>query len=176
MNGTNGYSHQSSWNRILAFIDSCLILIGIFMGGVFRFWAEDFSIFQFQYTFWKITVFISVIQIVFYYFNLYELWTLRARVKMLIRVSGSLGISFFLLAVVYYVIPDLAIGRGILFISLLVIFLLIFLCRLAFGSICRNLIKERILIVGTGELAKGIAKEINENRQDICEIIGFVAE
>jgi len=36
--------------------------------------------------------------------------------------------------------------------------------------------KERILIIGTGELAKSIQKEILENGQDSFEIVGFVDE
>ena len=174
--GMNGYSHRSSLGLILAFIDGFLIFAGVLLGGVFRFWEANSTIIWVGNSIWKIIVFNSVIQIVFYYFDLYELRNFRARVKTSISLLASLGTSFIFLAIIYYFIPDLTIGRGVLAISLILVFLLTFLCRLIFTSVNKNLIRERILIVGTGNLAKKVTKDINENRQDAFEIIGFVGD
>jgi FlaA1/EpsC-like NDP-sugar epimerase len=88
----------------------------------------------------------------------------------------SLGISFLLLPILYYSIPPLAIGRGILGLILIMIFPLAFFWRLILAGICRKIIKERILIVGTGELSQKIVGDIYENGRDSFEIIGFVEE
>jgi FlaA1/EpsC-like NDP-sugar epimerase len=77
----------------------------------------------------------------------------------------------------YYVLPVLTIGRGIFAISLFVILLFSFLWRLLYALMFKALAnKERILIVGTGELAKKIRGEILENGYDGFEIVGFIDE
>lgn len=162
---------------IFAFIDDSLLILGaIFLGEYLRFWGEYAYAVRGGYSLWKIIVLVLLIQIAFYYFDLYEAKVFRARIKMSILLLESLGMAFLLLSLVYYLIPPLAIGRGILAISLIFIGAFAFLWRLLYIRIFGRIIKERILIVGTGELAKKITKEVYENGQDDFEIIGFVAE
>ena len=92
-----------------------------------------------------------------------------------VRLMEAVGISFSLLAIIYYSIPSMSLGRGILIISLIYILFFSFLWRFAYARTGRSFIRERILIIGNGELAARIAKEIYEHGQDACEIIGFVA-
>lgn len=161
---------------IPALVDGITILIGLLIGGFFRFGGGD-SFFPIEYLVWKIMVIAVVIQIVFYYFDLYELRSFRRRIKMVILLLGAMVVSSLLLAVICYSIPFLAVGRGVLAISLLIIFPMLFLWRLLYAWVAKNKIfKERILIIGTGELANKIIKEISENGQDSFEIVGFVSE
>lgn len=176
MTGVNGYSHRSSMSFILAFIDGLLIIIGVLMGKIFGFWGES-TILNGEHLIWKIMLVVLVIQTAFYYFDLYELRNLRERIKMGILLLGAMGVSSLFLGVTYYSLPSLAIGRGILTISLLNIFMMALLGRFIYFRIANSRIfKERILIVGTGELAKKIIKEVSENGHDSFEIIGFVGE
>jgi FlaA1/EpsC-like NDP-sugar epimerase len=120
---------------------------------------------------------VFVIQIAFYYFDLYELRNLREGIRVAILLLGALGVSSLFLGVVYYSIPSFAFGRGILTISLLNILILAFLWRFIYIRIAKiRIFRERILIVGTGELAKKIIKEISENEQESFEVVGFVSE
>jgi FlaA1/EpsC-like NDP-sugar epimerase len=173
----NGFSHGSSTSKVLALIDGLLIVMGVFAGQTLRFWQEGNNVIPTDYLVWKIMLVVLVIQTVFYYFDLYELKNFRRRIKMTIVLLGAMAISSVLLAVIYYAIPFLAIGRGVLTISLLIIFPMGFSCRLLYAWVAKNRIfKERILIIGTGELAKKILKEISENGQDSFEVVGFVSE
>lgn len=175
-NGYNGYSNRRSIRVILAFIDCLLIIAGVFVGGVLRFGGEYYHTITGGYYVLKIMAIVLVIQLGFYYFDLHKLIYLRERKRIVLSLLKSLGISFLLLAILYYSVPPLAIGRGILGLSLMVIFALAFFWRLIFARICRNIIKERILIVGTKELFQKIAGDIYENGRDSFEIIGFVEE
>lgn len=176
MIGVNGYSHRSSMSLILGFIDGVIILIGVLTGEIFRLWIES-SILYDVHLVWKIMLIVFVIQTVFYYFDLYELRNLGKRKKMGILLLGAMGVSSLFLGVIYYSFPFMAIGKGILTISLLNIFILVFLWRLIYFRIANiRILKERILIVGTGELAKKIIKEISEYGHDSFEIVGFVGE
>jgi len=94
-----------------------------------------------------------------------------------ILLAGALTSSFIVLTIIYYVIPSLTIGRGILGISLSLILILTFLWRVAYSYALRTWAsKEKILIIGTGELAKQIKGEILDNGYDGFEIVGFIDE
>jgi len=173
----SGYSNKSSLNLIFAFVDGILILVGIILGNMIRFGGQEARIFYTQYWAIKAIVIVAVIQISFYYFDLYEFRSLRERTKMGVLLVEAMGISSILLAVVYYTIPSLSIGRGVFLLSLTFIFALAFGWRMFYPWLVSNkLFKERVLIIGTGELAKKISKEINENGQGAFEIVGFVDE
>lgn len=146
------------------------------MGGVLGLGAGYSDMVISRYAVWKIIAFDLVIQITFYFLDLYEVIYLREPKKIALSLLKSSGISFLVLAIVSYSVPPLAISRGILGLSLMVIFALVFSWRLIFAGICRNIIKERILIVGKKDLSQKIAREIYENGGDTFEIIGFVEE
>ena len=64
-----------------------------------------------------------------------------------------------------------------LFVSLALIFGFTFLWRLLYPWVANNaLFKERVLIVGTGDLARQIYKEMGEHGLDAYEIVGFLDE
>jgi FlaA1/EpsC-like NDP-sugar epimerase len=162
---------------LLPFIDGFIILFGVLMGGVIRFWKGENNIIPVENLFLKVMLIVLVIQTALYYFDLYELRNFRERKKTLILLLEALGASSIFLAIIYYSIPSLAIGRGILTISAGMIFLMAFLLRLLyFWAANKDIFKERVLIIGTGDLAQKIRKEILENGENSFEIVGFVDE
>jgi len=173
----NGYSRLTSISFIFAFIDGLLIISGVLLGGILRYWGGEGIRYQLDYFGWKLMVIISVMQTVFYYFDLYEFRNFGRRIKTAVLMVESLGVSSVILAVIYYFSPFLAIGRGFFTISLLAIFLLNFAWRLIYPWIIKkSMVKEKILIVGTGDMAKRIQNEILQNGQDGYEIVGFIGE
>ena len=144
------------------------------MGGVLEMGAAYHDIVISRYVVWKIIAIVLVIQITFYFFDLYEVINLRKPKKIALSLLKSVGTSFLVLAIVSYSVPLLEISRGILGLSLMVIFALVLSWRLIFWGIYRNILIERILIVGTRDLSQKIAREIYENGRDTFEIIGFV--
>ena len=96
---------------------------------------------------------------------------------MVILLLGSLGTSSIILTVIYYLIPFLTMGRGIFSISMFLILIFTFSWRVAYSYILKEWVpKEKILIIGTGELAKKIKSEILENGFEGFEIVGFIDE
>lgn len=147
------------------------------MGGVIRVGKGENNIIPGENLFLKVMLIVLVIQTALYYFDLYELRNFRERRKTLILLLEALGASSIFLAIIYYSVPFLAIGREILTISLAMIFLMAFLLRLLYFWVAnKNIFKERILIIGTGHLAQKIQKEILENGENSFEIVGFVDE
>ena len=175
MIGINGY--RSSTSLLFVFVDSLLILTAVLTAILLRFGGNERDIPTVEYLAIKIILIVFVIQMAFYYFDLHELKTVRQRKKMVILLLESLGASTIFLAVIYYLVPFLAIGRGIFAVSLLLIFLFVFAWRLLYVWVsAARTFKERILIIGTGDLATKIKKEITENGYDGFEIVGFIDE
>ncbi len=125
----------------------------------------------------KVMLVVIVTEITLYYFGLMELKLLRQRIRMTAQLVKALGVYALALVVIYFMLPHLAMSHRTLFVCLALIFWLTFFWRLLFQWIANNaLFKERVLIVGTGELAKQIYKEIGENGLDAYEVVGFVDE
>jgi FlaA1/EpsC-like NDP-sugar epimerase len=171
----NGYRSSSSWMIVL--IDGFLILGGILMGTYLRFWGNIWEILEIENIGLKIMLILFVVQMAFYYFDLYDAKIFRAGKEMGVLLLGSLGVSSLFLGFLYYLVPLFEIGRGIFIISLPLIYLFTFSWRLFYAWVSKaRMFREKILIIGTGELAKKIKKEILENGNGSFEIVGFIDE
>ncbi|MEI9476867.1 MAG: hypothetical protein WCO26_09855 [Deltaproteobacteria bacterium] len=176
MNGTNGGRYHPS-SMFFALVDGLLILFGVLAGASLRFWSLNWSDFNVEYLNLKIILIVIVVQLAFYYFDLYEFRYFRERKMMLILLLESLGASSIVLAVLYYLIPSLVLGRGTLAISMVFVLCFAFPWRLCFAHFSRaRFFKERVLIIGTGDLARKIKDEITDNGYDGFEIVGFIDE
>ncbi|MGQ9695977.1 MAG: nucleoside-diphosphate sugar epimerase/dehydratase [Thermodesulfobacteriota bacterium] len=174
----NSYSQPSLSGFIFAFIEGLLIIVAIFLGNFLRLgweWKGSFS--EAEFLTWKIMLAVLIMQVSFYYFDLYEFRNFKERTKTAVFLLESLAVSSIVLAVIYYILPDLAFGRGVFVISIFLVFLFSLMWRIFYPRIFGNYIfKEKVLIVGTGELAQKIQKEIEKNGQSLYEIVGFVGE
>ena len=176
MSGTNGGRYHPS-SMFFALVDGLLILTGILAGASLRFWSLNWSSLNAEYLNLKIILIVFVVQLTFYYFDLYEFRYFRERKRMLILLMESLGASSIFLAVLYYLVPHLVIGRGIFAVSVCFVLCVTFLWRLCFAHFSKaKFFKERVLIIGTGDLARKIKEEITDNGYDGFEIVGFIDE
>ena len=171
------FNHRSTMNFIFAFVDAALVLTAVLMTGFIhpKGWSliydSDF------YPVVKIMLIVVVVELTLYYLDLMDLKLLRQRIRTGVQLLKALGVYSVILAVIYYVFPVVSIGHRALFISLGLIFWVTFTWRLMYPWIASNaLFKERVLIVGTGDLARQIYKDIGENGLDAYEIVGFVDE
>ena len=176
MFGLNGNRFRML-NVLFALVDSLLVfgasLIAIYAGSI----GEKTSPPESVYPVLKIMLIVCVIQLAFYYFDLYELNTCRERKKMLILMLEAIVASTLVLGVVYYFGPSFEIGREGFGVTLILIFVFGLMWRLVFIAWSQTKsMKERVLIVGTGSLAKKIEKEISEHGYEGFEIVGFVDE
>jgi FlaA1/EpsC-like NDP-sugar epimerase len=176
MNGTNGGRYHPS-SMFFALVDGLLILIGILAGTSLRFWSLNWSSLNVEYLNFKIIFIVLVVQLAFYYFDLYEFRYFRERKRMVILLMESLGASSIALSVLYYLLPFLVIGRGTFAISIIFVLCFAVLWRLCFAHFSKaKFFKERVLIIGTGDLARKIKEEITDNGYDGFEIVGFIDE
>ena len=111
----------------------------------------------------------------FYLFDLYDFLVMHDRRELVLRLVQALGLAWIALAISFYMFPGLNLGRGISLIALpLALTLMVswrvtihwFLGHPDFG--------ERILIVGSGNLAVELAREVLDRPDAGYRIVGFV--
>ena len=177
MIGINGFPGRPLFSLGFVFVDSLLVFLGVLTGIYFRLGGVLSYLLQREQPVLRIMVIVVVAQIAFYYFDLYNVRIFRERKATAFLLFESLGVSAILLALAYYLFPFLLIGRGVLAFSLSIIYLLAFFWRAFYvWASGTYTFKEKILIIGTGELARKIKQEILENGNGSFEIVGFIDE
>jgi sugar transferase (PEP-CTERM system associated) len=111
----------------------------------------------------------------FYIFDLYDFVVMHDRGELVLRLLQALGLAWIALALLFYAVPQVMIGRGVSLISLPVALFLMVAWRLGIHWILGHPeIGERILIVGSGPFAIEVARE-TLNRPDAgFRVVGFV--
>src|SRR5205809_1834505 len=111
----------------------------------------------------------------FYLFDLYDFVVMHDRRELVLRLLQALGLAWMALALLFYAVPQVMIGRGVSLISLPLALLLMVGWRLAIHWILGHPeVGERILIVGSGPFAVEIARETLGRPDAGFRVIGFV--
>ena len=112
-----------------------------------------------------------------YYNDLYDLTVVRTSREVVIRMLQAVGTASILIALLYLALPSLAVADGA-FLPAAAAFLLGMLAwRLAFNRVARfQSFGERILIIGTDETARTVARQVLAQQDFPYEIVGFIDE
>jgi len=125
----------------------------------------------------KIGLAMAVCLLILYFYDLYDYIVMTNRRELMLRLVQALGIAWALLALLFYFIPQLLIGRGVSVISVPLVLVLLLGWRIAIHSLTGHPdIGEKILVVGTGKAALDTAEAVWERRDAGYRIAGFVSE
>jgi len=118
-----------------------------------------------------------VLQVVLHYLDLYDVRTLADRRRVLTAVFRALGVTSLILGTVYFMLPNLSVGRGVFVLASIPIIGAVFAWRLVFEWLSvQGGPTERLLILGTNPAAAKLAQELIERRSELgIEVVGFVA-
>jgi len=159
------------------FLESIFIEGMVVLGAYLRFIGDPTGFYHYDYLIVKALLIVACVQLSLYYFDLYDLKAFRSKIELGIRLLQSLGVSSILLAFLYYLFPILIIGRGIFFISLGFMGVVIISWRIIYNHILKTRqLDQRIMIIGSGFLAKNIAKGIVEGLDTGFKLIGFITD
>jgi sugar transferase (PEP-CTERM system associated) len=124
---------------------------------------------------WKIALVTGLCQVCFYYNDLYDLTVVHSNRELLIRLLQAAGAASIIIALLYLMMPSLAIGNGI-FVSSLVIFLIAIIAwRLLFNALAySSQLEERVLVVGSGATARMVARQIQSQHDFGYRVVGFI--
>jgi sugar transferase (PEP-CTERM system associated) len=125
----------------------------------------------------KILLVVAVIQVCFYLFDLYDTARLHVLRLELPALAKAFACATVLLSVLFYAVPILMLGRGIFLISLVLSAIVISACRILLAWYAGHPqlgVKERVLVLGSGEQAIEVARATLERRSAGFQVVGFV--
>ena len=174
----NIFNHYIPTRKLFFFFLESLFILGmVVLGAYLRFLSDPGTISTYEGLFPKTLLIVALVQLCLYYFDLYDLRIFRSNLELSIRLLQSLGVSSILLAAIYYLFPVVIIGRGIFLISLIFMGMVIIFWRILYNHILRTKkLDQKIMIIGTGPLAKNIAKDIIEQGDTGFSVIGFITD
>src|ERR1044071_3629721 len=118
-----------------------------------------------------------VIHMAFYLFDLYDLRATRSYRRVVTNLAIALCAATVLLSILFYAVPMVQLGRGIFLVEMAFITVLIPAWRLLVSWSAGHPqlgVRERVLILGSGEQAIEIARATLERRNAGFHIVGFV--
>ena len=111
----------------------------------------------------------------FYLFDLYDFIVMHDRRELVLRLVQALGLAWVALALAFYAFPQLVLGRGISLIALPLALGLMVGWRVSIHWLLGHPdFGEKILIVGSGNLAVEVAREMLDRPDAGYRIAGFV--
>jgi sugar transferase (PEP-CTERM system associated) len=161
---------------LLLLVEALLLFGGLIVAVYVRLGAADaeYALIQ-RNGFYKAALFTVFCLAAFYLFDLYDFVVMHDRRELVLRLIQALGLAWVALAVMFYVVPQVMIGRGVSFISLPLALLMMVGWRLAIHWILGHPeLGERILIVGSGPFAVEIARETLGRPDAGFRVVGFV--
>src|SRR6185295_1035155 len=123
----------------------------------------------------KAVVITSVCQLCLYYGDLYDdPHAGGSRTELFIRTLQALGITLLILAALYTMFPALIVARGVLAPAATLAVTALIGWRVGFAWVARQVVRERLLLVGTSTAALTLARELQAHEEDGVQIVGFV--
>jgi sugar transferase (PEP-CTERM system associated) len=161
----------------LVIVETVLLLASALTATYIRIGAETPAV-LFNHLGWmKLTLVTMVIQSAFYLFDLYDLPATRRYVRVLMNIAIALGVATVALSILFYVVPALQLGRGVFLVDVSLAAVLISSWRLLVAWSAGHpqlTVRERVLILGSGDQAIELARATLERRDSGFHIVGFV--
>lgn len=163
---------------LLIMLEGILILLSLVCAVKLRFWSDvlGFQTYTELPTFGVQCAVVVLVCLGCLYFN--DLYNFRPEydsLEKVLRIEQSLGAASLLLGLLYFVFPSLLLGRGVFIISMVLVTTFIALNRKLIDKawqLTANV--QRVIILGTGELAVDLARELSSRRDLSVKLEGFV--
>lgn len=163
---------------ILAITESALIIGSIVLAAWIRFgnFADTSWYLSRPYAAAQVAVTVVVCWICLYYNDLYDLQVVARRAELIVHLLQALGMTTLILACLYYLVPDLALGRGVSALAAAVIFASLLMWRLAVDASDFLRPVRRVLIAGTGATGIRLVRDILARPELNLKVVGFLDE
>lgn len=164
----------------LLFAELLLLGASVYLGAGIRYVSDiNLSSPNFDNSFASACIFALVMVFSMSAFGMYQHNLKEGYRNTILRLMPSLALGFFILTMVFYWLPEISIGRGVLVLAIIVAAVGVLLTRYLFiNSSIFNLLKSRVIILGVSSLAKecnDLAVQIGHIGHYRYHIIGFVS-
>ena len=161
----------------LAACETVFIMASVAIAAAVRLGPDDaYELFLNEGGIVKTILVVAVAQISMYYADLYDLRVVADRRELFTRLIQALAATSLALAAVYYWFPATVLGRGVFIIAAALVLTMAVAWRVIFEWLSGRLgPRERLLLVGTGQAAVDLARELFSRRHELgVEIVGFI--
>jgi sugar transferase (PEP-CTERM system associated) len=118
-----------------------------------------------------------IFQLSLYFFDQYDLRNESSVVNTITQMTQAFGVGCIILGIVYYTVPFMIISGKIFWLGYAIICISVFMWRGVYHHILRKrLFVERVLVVGSGQLADDISREIEGVKESVHKVCGFVGQ
>jgi sugar transferase (PEP-CTERM system associated) len=169
--------HIVTSRRVLLVLSETTLIVGaVALAAYLRLGDQAWFVLTYEDGLWKTLLVAGVCQACLYYVDLYDMKVVADRRELFVRIIQALGAASFILAAIYFWVPDLVIGRGVFMIAASFVITVVIGWRLAFDFMSSHAgPRERLLLVGTSAGAINLARELYDRRREFgVEIVGFV--
>ena len=171
--------YVSAKSLLLMLVEGLLIALSLIGAAKLRFWNSpaDFGFYvAFPDFAVQSAIVVGVCLACFYYNDLYDLSAGSGSMDQVLRVEQSLGAASLLLGSLYFLFPSLLLSRGVFIIGMLLVTTLVVLSRKFLDRAWQiSSPIQRIVILGTGELALELAREVTRRADLGMKLEGFVS-
>jgi sugar transferase (PEP-CTERM system associated) len=170
--------YVSGKSFLLMAVEALLIVLSLICAVKLRFWNNPTeAVFYLALPDFAaqaaIVVFVCVA--CFYYNDLYDLSSGYSAVDRVLRIEQSLGAASLLLGLLYFMVPGLLLGRGVFIIGMVLVTALIIMSRNLLDKAWQlTAPMQRVVILGTGQLALELARELTRRGDLSMKLEGFV--
>ncbi|HSJ48399.1 MAG TPA: TIGR03013 family XrtA/PEP-CTERM system glycosyltransferase [Gammaproteobacteria bacterium] len=161
---------------LLGLLEVVLLIIAFHIGVELRFLDATPAVREHvQPLFPKSITFALVVVVTMIGLGLYQRSLREGMEAMTLRLGASFLVSIVPLTLLYYLLPGLYLGRGALFMALLVALPLLLALRFYFFRIVdQDLLKRRVLVLGAGEKASMISRLRRQTDRRGFRVVGYV--
>jgi sugar transferase (PEP-CTERM system associated) len=157
--------------------ETILFFVSVYLSVILRYQLDISRIFRFDPLFLKIVVIVVVIHLCLYYHDLNYDNVGRFRGNLFLKILQANAVNFLTLSVLYYAVPYLNVGRGVLLINIGFLVFVPYLLRIIYlQEPLSEGYGERAVIIGTGPLARQIGQTLHQQPELGYKIVGFVDE
>jgi len=165
----------STRSILIWIIEVSLVFFTIFMATAIRFGFRYAVIIEYDPTFIKTVVMGLTYIITYYSFNLYEPFLFTPRPQMVIKLLQATVVGSIVLFVMYYLYPSIKTFRGVLLTVTIMLPPFLILWRFVFSRwLSLGMPEQRVLIIGTGEIAKRVGTSIYNQGGLGLKLVGFI--
>ncbi|MCI0529833.1 MAG: TIGR03013 family PEP-CTERM/XrtA system glycosyltransferase [Nitrospira sp.] len=167
-------SHLSIHRSIFFLTEGILVFASIFLATAARFSFEFHGWVDYEALIPKILFVTAICQLCLYYNDLYGDNLIRSGREIVVKILQALGAASLIVFTFYYLYPPLQLGRGIFFITLIVLPFLLIVSRSFYGRYICLLFRDKVLIIGTDAMAKCVGHELVRKPDLGYELVGFI--
>jgi sugar transferase (PEP-CTERM system associated) len=170
----NKYYH---FRDIIFFLGEGLLIFLSILGGELLFPNTSLLIITFFDQVYRAAVVTVVFQTCLYFFDLYDLKNDLTLSNTARRITQAFGAGCIILGGIYYSLPEMIISSKVFWTGYAILCVLIFIWRnIYYFVLRRRMFVQHIILLGTGQLAEDISKEIEGKHDSSHKIVGFVGE